>query len=165
MKTNTFFCIFGKHLAYHQKSFCVTPVVHVPLVGNPCPRGLLLSFASHTDIRLISKSNYLLAQNPISVAKLIGLVRMNICTVSLPKFAIICSLCGQDQFWRSFSDYELLINLFCWFLVILVPTMGRLLGLVTWYPINVSCPRTQQVSLPACSPHYSICVECQAEKL
>ena len=34
VKTNTF-CIFGKHFAYHLKTFCVPPVVRVPLVGNP----------------------------------------------------------------------------------------------------------------------------------
>ena len=31
-----FFCLFGKHLAYHLESFRVPPVVLVPQVGNPC---------------------------------------------------------------------------------------------------------------------------------
>ena len=36
-KTNSF-CIFGKYLAYHEKSFRVPPVVRVLQVGNPCFR-------------------------------------------------------------------------------------------------------------------------------
>ena len=72
MKTNSF-CIFGKYLAYHLKSFLVPPVVRVPQVGNPWCRGSIFHFSTFCSAFLKIRQNFEITLKCVARASLVVL--------------------------------------------------------------------------------------------